>query len=39
VEEVLNATLTGAGSVQYKGQPALEKSITGLGSIKSLEIE
>ncbi len=39
VEEELNATLAGAGSILYKGQPRLEKSKTGLGNIKPLEIE
>jgi len=37
VEETLNASLTGAGSILYKGQPAVEKSTKGLGKIGPLD--
>ncbi len=38
VEEALEAALIGAGSIRYRGQPAIQKTISGLGNIKPLEI-
>lgn len=37
VEAELNAKISGAGSILYKGTPTIEKKVTGLGSIKPLE--
>lgn len=36
VEEELNADLSGAGSIEYKGDPKVEESNTGVGRIKPL---
>jgi hypothetical protein len=35
-EEDLNANITGAGTIKYKGSPKVEQSSSGLGSIKPL---
>jgi hypothetical protein len=37
VEEELSATITGAGSIQYFGNPHIEQSVNGAGSIKPAE--
>lgn len=37
VEEELAATITGAGSIQYFGNPHVEQSINGAGSVKPAE--
>jgi hypothetical protein len=37
VEEELAATITGAGSIQYFGQPHVEQSVNGAGSVKPAE--
>lgn len=36
VEKNLKATVTGAGSIKYKGDPAVEKENSGIGEIKPL---
>jgi len=36
VEETLNAQVTGAGSIKYKGNPQITQSNTGLGNVKPL---
>ncbi len=35
-EKNLNANITGAGSIKYKGSPVVQESNTGLGSVKPL---
>jgi hypothetical protein len=35
-EKTLKATVTGAGSIKYKGSPALEQQNSGIGAIKPL---
>lgn len=37
VEKELVATLTGAGSIEYLGNPLVEQNITGAGSVKPVE--
>lgn len=37
VEEELAATITGAGSIQYFGNPHVEQSVNGAGSVKPAE--
>ena len=37
VEEELAATITGAGSIQYFGNPHIEQSVNGAGSVKPAE--
>ena len=37
VEEELAATITGAGSIQYFGNPRVEQSVNGAGSVKPAE--
>jgi hypothetical protein len=37
VEEELAATLTGAGSIKYFGNPHVEQNVTGAGSVKPAE--
>lgn len=36
VESTLNAHVSGAGTVRYKGDPQIEQTITGLGGVKPL---
>jgi hypothetical protein len=37
VEEELAATITGAGSIQYFGNPHVDQSVDGAGSVKPAE--
>ncbi len=37
VDEYLNVTISGAGSVRYSGDPRIEKSVSGVGDIEQVE--
>jgi hypothetical protein len=37
VEQELTATITGAGSIEYLGNPQVVQSVSGAGSVKPAE--